>query len=107
MKTLKFLRTHFLLAVALLTAGVTMSFKMADNNSLATTHYYVSEDMSEGAFQNTANWNTVNSDGVNCGTLQIRPCKITVSTGSSLNSVLGSKTNIQVLGISEGFKPNP
>lgn len=107
MKTLKFLQNNFLLAAALLTAGITMSFKLADTKPLATTHYYVSEDMSEGAFKNTANWNTVNSDGVNCGTLQIRPCKITVAAGSSLGAVLGSKTNSQVLGISEGFKPNP
>lgn len=107
MKNITFIKSHFLVAIALLTAGVTMSFKMADSKPLATTHYYVSEDMSEGAFKNTANWNTVNSDGVNCGTVQIRPCKITVATGSSLGSVLGSKTNSQVLGISEGFKPNP
>lgn len=108
MKHLQFIRTHFLLAVALLTAGITMSFKMAeDKEAAATVHYYVSEDMSEGAFRNTANWNTVNEDGVSCGTLQIRPCKITVATGSSLSTVLGSKTNSQVLGISEGFKPNP
>lgn len=107
MKTIHFLRTHFLLAAALLTAGITLSFKMADDKNAATVHYYVSEDMSEGAFRNTANWNTVNEDDVACGTVQIRPCKITVATGSSLSAVLGSKTNSQVLGISEGFKPNP
>lgn len=107
MKTLSFLKTNIMLATALLTVGITMSFKMAESNVDATVHYYVSEDMSEGAFRNTANWSTVNEDEVACGTVQIRPCKITVANGSSLSAVLGSKTNSQVLGISEGFKPNP
>ncbi len=96
-----------MLAAALLTAGVTMSFKMAEKEMASTVHYYVSDDMSEGAFANPANWNTVNEDGVNCGTVEIRPCKVTVATGSTLSAKLGSKTNLEVLGISEGFKPNP
>lgn len=105
MKGLAFFKTNLLLVTALLTAALTMSFKQ--DKSRATVHYYISEDMSEGAYRNVANWDTVNRDGVNCGTVQIRPCKITVATGSSLSAVLGSKTNSQVLAVSEGFKPNP
>ena len=106
MKTITFLRRHFLVAIALLTAGVTMSFKMAEKDRASTVHYYIN-DMSEGAFADTANWNTVNEDGVNCGIVEIRPCKVTVAIGSTLSAKLGSKTNLEVLGISEGFKPNP
>ena len=37
----------------------------------------------------------------------VRPCKVTVPEGSTLSSVLGSKTNSQVLAISQGYRPAP
>lgn len=107
MKTLQFLKINFMVVVALLTAGVTMSFKMADHKPIGTVHYYVSSDMSAGAFRNVANWSTID-DKVTCGEEEdVRPCKITVQEGTSLSSVLGSKSNPQVLLISEGYKPEP
>lgn len=106
MKTLQFLKSNFMVAAALLTAGITMSFTMAEksNDKLSTIHYYVSDNMNEGAFKDTANWNILNDD-ISCGSQRIRPCQLTVPEGSTLTAVLGNKTNSQVLSISEGYKP--
>lgn len=109
MKTLSFFKINFMAAAALLTATLTMSFTLAEKSAdhASTIHYYVSDDMTEGAFKEAANWSTANDDEVLCGSLQIRPCQITVPTGSTLNATLGNKTNSQVLSISEGYKPAP
>lgn len=109
MKHLQFIRTHFLLAAALLIAGITMSFSgnKSDNKKAVTVHYYVSNDMSAGAFRNAANWSTTDNN-VPCSEEEnARPCKITVQDGTSLSSVLAGKSNPQVLAISEGYKPAP
>lgn len=94
-----------MLGIAVLTAAITMSFKTADHKPAATVHYYVSTDMSPGAFRNVANWSTTNNS-IGCVTEEDElPCKITVPEGSSLSSILASKSNPQVLVISEGYKP--
>ena len=108
MKTIKFLRRHFFVAIALLTAGVTLSFKMAEKEEVKapTIYHYVSDDMEEGDFKKVANWSTVD-DEVQCGADRIRPCAITVQENSTLATVLGNKTNSEVLDISEGYQPAP
>lgn len=109
MKTIKFLKTHFLLAIVLLTAGIMLSFKMEDKAVMVkapTIYHYVSDDMNPGAFSNVANWSTVD-DEVVCGSVRVRPCAVTIQEGSTLSAVLGTKTNTEVLDISDGFKPAP
>ena len=109
MKTLSFFKINFMGVVALLTVALTMSFTLAEKSAdrASTIHYYVSDDMAEGSFKQASNWSTTNDDDVLCGSLQIRPCQITVPTGSTLNATLGNRTNSQVLSISEGYKPAP
>lgn len=96
MKTLHFIKAHAMIAVALLSIGITMSFKLADANRFDTVYYYQSTDTSEGAFADTSHWNTTMAT---CATLGNRPCKVNVPTGSSLSAVIGGKTNAQVLAI--------
>ena len=72
-----------------------MSFKITEKKTADQIFYYVSENMSEGSFHNAGNWNTSNSDNINCTTTRVRPCKITVPEGSTLNDVLGSKQMIR------------
>ena len=97
MKTISFLRNHFLVAIALLTAGVTMSFKMAETQAVDTVFYYNSNDVSAGAFSDDSNWTTTES--FSCITLGDKPCKMTVPPGTALSDQIGGKTNAQVLAI--------
>lgn len=109
MKTVHFLKINFLVAAAMLIAGISMSFseKKSNTEKAPVVHYYVSNDMSAGAFRNVANWSTTDNS-VPCSEEQdVRPCKITVEDGSSLSTVLAGKSNPQVLAISEGYKPAP
>ncbi|MCL8537672.1 hypothetical protein M9991_12435 [Chryseobacterium gallinarum] len=98
--------------VALIIAGTTMSFNAIGANGAkkapkaAVTYYYISDDMAEGAFKDPVHWN-INNNSEPCESDGKRPCAITVPDGSSLSAVLGSRTNAQVLQISEGFKPAP
>lgn len=103
MKTISFLKNHFLMAVALLTAGVTMSFKMAEKEKAATTYYYNSTDVSSNAFADVSHWATTNSES--CLTEGDRPCKIIVQDGQTLSSMLSGKNNAQVLLIASQRKP--
>lgn len=107
MKTIHFLRANILLFSTVLTAGIAMSFNAAKSKSTATVHYYVSSSMSPGAFANTSNWSTTNSNGECFTKRDERPCKITVPDNSSLSAVLAGKNNSQVLDISEGYKKEP
>lgn len=93
---------------ALLTAGITMSFKMTEKPEVKapTIYHYVSAEMDEGDFKEVANWSTVD-DEVACGSKRVRPCAVTVPENSTLAAVLGNKTNEEVLDISDGFKPRP
>ena len=108
MKAIKFLKIKFLLMAALLTAGITMSFKMTEKPEVKapTIYHYISDDMNEGDFKKVANWSTVD-DEVACGSKRVRPCAVTVQENSMLATVLGNKTNEEVLDISDGFKPQP
>ena len=107
MKTIHFLRTHFLLIAALLISGITMSFSGSDSDKAATVYHYDSTSMSPGAFSNVSNWAT-GTPNENCASPRdVRPCKITVPEGSTLSSILAGKNNSQVLDISEGYLPEP
>ena len=97
MKHLQLIKTHFMLAAALLTAGVTMSFKVAEENAAETVYYYNSNDVSEGAFATVGNWSS--SISPSCLTSGNRPCKMTVPEGTSLSDQIGGKTNDEVLDI--------
>ena len=98
MKNITFIKSHFLVAIALLTAGVTMSFKMAEKEkAVDTVYYYNSDDLTEGAFATVGNWS--NSISPSCVSLGNRPCKMTVPEGTSLSDQIGSKTNDDVLAI--------
>lgn len=84
-----------------------MSFKMAESKNAATDYYYVSDDMSDGAFRTVAHWSTTNNS-VGCVTNEdVLPCKIAVPDNTSLSSILAGKSNEQVLDISDGYKPEP
>lgn len=107
MKHLQLIKTHFMLAAALLTAGVTMSFKVADQKADDTAYFYNSDDMSEGAFHTVGNWTTSPSAEIGCVTSGVRPCKVIVPENSSLADVLGSKDNQEVLDISVNRKSAP
>lgn len=86
-----------MLAAALLTAGITMSFKMAESKDVDTVYYYSSNDVSEGAFATVGNWSS--SISPSCLTSGNRPCKMTVPEGTSLSDQIGGKTNDEVLAI--------
>ena len=62
---------------------------------------------SNPAFHNVNNWTTAESGSAGCVTSGERPCKVIVPDGSSLSTVLGSKTNAQVLDISIQRKLEP
>ena len=97
MKTISFLKKHFMLMVALLTAGVTMSFKVGESHKAETVYYYNSSDLSEVAFANVSNWSTAIKP--TCLATGNRPCSMVVPQGSSLNDQIGGKTNDEVLAI--------
>lgn len=98
MKTISFLKNHFMLMVALLTAGVTMSFKVAESHEDDTVYTYDSFDLSPGAFANTANWKVVSSVPA-CASSGKRPCNMIVPAGSTLGAQISGLTNSQVLAI--------
>jgi hypothetical protein len=106
MKMKTFLKTNALAIMALLFAGSIMSFKIAEDKAADQNFYYISEDMSEGAFHDVNNWTTANRKHRMCTTGE-RPCKVVVSDGNTLSSVLGTKTNAQVLDISIQRKLEP
>ena len=56
-----FLKTNALAIMALIFAGSLMSFKLAENNTADQNFYYISEDMSEGAFHDVNNWTSAES----------------------------------------------
>ena len=107
MKMQSFLKTNALAIMALIFAGSLMSFKLAENNTEDQNFYYISEDMSEGAFHDVNNWTSAESGSTGCVTSGERPCRVIVPDGSSLSTVLGSKTNAQVLDISIQRKLEP
>ena len=102
-----FLKTNALAIMALIFAGSLMSFKLAENNTADQNFYYISEDMTEGAFHDVNNWTSAESGSTGCVTSGERPCRVIVPDGSSLSTVLGSKTNAQVLDISIQRKLEP
>ena len=61
MKMKTFLKTNALAIMALLFAGSIMSFKIAEDNAADQNFYYISEDMSEGAFHDVNNWTSAES----------------------------------------------
>ena len=107
MKTIQFLKAHFLLATALVITGITMSFTITESENSPTVYHYSSSSMMPGAFSTVGNW-TVGDPNEGClSSRDVRPCKITVPEGSTLSSILAGKNNSQVLDISEGYLPEP
>ncbi|MBU8883851.1 hypothetical protein KSK37_12215 [Kaistella sp. DKR-2] len=98
MKTIHFLRTHFLLMAAILTAGITMSFKMTEKTTADSIYTYNSDKVTEGSFANTANWMVVSS-APSCQSTGNRPCNIVVPAGQTLASQIAGLNNSQVLAI--------
>jgi len=107
MKTISFVKKHLIWGIALMVGVVAMSFGMAKEQPVkkSTVYYYISNDASPGAFRNPANWSTVDNEVLCEGAEAELPCKVMVAENSSLNAVLGTKTNPQVLAISDGYKP--
>ncbi|MCW4452448.1 hypothetical protein OK344_09525 [Kaistella sp. BT6-1-3] len=97
MKNITFIKTNMMLAAALLTAGVIMSYKVAEEKAAETVYYYNSNDVSEGAFATVGNWSS--SISPSCLTSGNRPCKMVVPDGTSLSDQIGGKTNDEVLDI--------
>lgn len=92
-----------MLVIAVLTAGITMSFKMAAEKNASTTYYYNSADVTPNAFAQVSHYGTTN--GEECLSVGDRPCKIIVPEGQTLNSMLSGKNNAQVLAIASQRKP--
>lgn len=107
MKFNQFLKINAVAIAAVMFTGAVMSFKMAEKKAADQTFYYISEDMNEGAFHTTANWTNSAGGSAGCVTSGDRPCKVIVPEGSSLSSVLASKTNAQVLTIAVQRKLAP
>jgi hypothetical protein len=63
--------------------------------------------MNPGSFRNVDNWSTTNNSVGCVSEVPELPCKITLPDNVSLGTVLGSKSNAEVLDISEGYKPEP
>ena len=96
MKTISFLRTNAMLVVALLTAGITMSFQMAEKEVVDTIYTYNSSSTLPGAFANTGNWIAVTSSP-SCEIEGERPCNIVVPAGTTLAAQIAGMTNSEVL----------
>ena len=71
-----FLKTNALAIMALIFAGSLMSFKLAENNTADQNFYYISEDMSAGAFHDVNNWTSAES------------CLVVLRIGESLPVIL-------------------
>lgn len=99
MKTKSFIKAHGMWVVALLTAGITMSFQMAEKEAVDTIYTYNSSSTAEGEFANSSNWMVVLSTPSDCELQGTRPCNITVPEGSTLDSQIAGLTNAQVLAI--------
>ena len=76
MKMKTFLKTNALAIMALLFAGSIMSFKIAEDKAADQNFYYISEDMSEGAFHDVNNWTSAES------------CLVVLRIGESLPVIL-------------------
>lgn len=99
MKTISFLRTNAMLVVALLTAGITMSFQMAEKEVVDTIYTYNSSSTVEGEFAKSSNWIMVVQTPPTCDVSGNRPCNITVPAGLTLDSQISDLSNSQVLAI--------
>jgi len=103
MKTIKFLKSSFMPVVAIVTAGLTMSFEMAEKAD--TTYYYNSTDTSANAFADAGHWMVGDPEEQDCFEEGNRPCRIDVPQNQTLSSMLAGKDNAQVLNIAQGRKP--
>ncbi|ATL42190.1 hypothetical protein [Elizabethkingia occulta] len=103
MKINHFFKTNALAIAAIIFAGTTMSFKLAEKKAAPVTYFYNSSLTSAGAFADPSHWQATDLPG--CETEGERPCKIIVPDGSSINAVLSGKTNAQVLSISMDRRP--
>ena len=95
--------------IALLIAGITMSFQMTNKDVAAedVVYHYIGTSALTDEFNDLSMWSTTN-DSNPCVTEEAElPCKITLPENISLGSVLGTKDNNQVLAISEGRKQEP
>lgn len=109
MKINQFLKINAVAIAAVMFTGALMSFKVIEKKgkAVAQTFYYISNDMTANAFRDVSHWST-STIPTDCSPEEpVRPCKVTVPDGSSLSAVLGSKTNSEVLAISEGYRPEP
>lgn len=109
MKLNQILKANAVAIAAVIFSGAVMSFKAIEKKekAAAQTFYYISNDMSPNAFRDVSHWST-STIPTDCSPEEpVRPCKVTVPDGSSLSAVLGSKTNSEVLAISEGYRPEP
>lgn len=107
MKRNTILNVSVAVAVFFTAAIGAMSFKKTVKNADDITYYYNSNNMSEGSFHNVSNWTTASSGAEGCVSEGVRPCRVIVPEGSTLNAELGSKTNAQVLAIAIDRKAAP
>lgn len=99
MKTKSFIKAHGMWVVALLTAGITMSFQMAEKEAVDTIYTYNSSSTAEGEFANSSNWMVVVSTPPSCSPLGNRPCNIVVPDGTTLEDQIDGLSNEAVLEI--------
>ena len=99
MKPIQFLKVNAWAIAAVIVAGTTMSFKMAEKQAKADDQvfYYNSTDTSPNAFANPANWSETPT--FSCSTTGNKPCKMVVPAGEELIDQIGGLSNAQVLNI--------
>ncbi len=105
MKTNSFIKAHGMWVVALLTAGITMSFQMAEKDLKTedVVYHYIGNSVHD-QFNDVNMWSITNDSNPCVELDDDLPCKITLPEGVTLSSELGSKSNSAVLLRSEGYK---
>lgn len=76
--------------------------KPETNTSSAQVYHYASENTAEGQFRNTANWMPGPSSDPTCHQANAKPCEITANDATDLASKLATRSNAQVLQITDG-----
>ncbi|MEN5232485.1 hypothetical protein [Sphingobacterium faecium] len=104
MKTLILSAAAIMLASAVSFAGTPETkgeSKPEVNTSSAQVYHYASENTAENQFRNPSNWQPGPSSDPTCGLDDIKPCEMTANNASDLATKLGSRSNSQVLLITD------
>ena len=103
MKPIQFLKVNALAIAAVIVAGTTMSFKMAEKQAKETTTFFfytsTAPIANDHSLADPARWSDTDS-GYSCQTSGNLPCKIEVPEGETIDDVLSGLNNTNVMAIS-------